>query len=231
MLKSLRYLLKLALPEEPRYLWWLAVSVLANGLMPLTNIYFPKLILDELLGAQSVPLMTGYVAALAGLNLLFGLLKAWSRSHLGLGTARMFYRVNNQVSAKAMALSQPEGEKKSTLDLLERANYGAYAIFDLDQHLTSAGAALVSLVGSLILILSHDWRFVFLAVLPNLLALPCFGRIKALEEDNAKRNVPENRAFRYFLDVAGDYRWAKDLRLYKGAGLMLDRAGQVMDKS
>lgn len=230
MLKSLRYLLKLALPEEPRYLWWLAVSVLANGLMPLTNIYFPKLILDELLGAQSVPLMTGYVAALAGLNLLFGLLKAWSRSHLGLGTARMFYRVNNQVSAKAMALSQPEGEKKSTLDLLERANYGAYAIFDLDQHLTNAGAALVSLVGSLILILSHDWRFVFLAVLPNLLALPCFGRIKALEEDNAKRNVPENRAFRYFLDVAGDYRWAKDLRLYKGAGLMLDRAGQVMDK-
>ena len=230
MLKSLRFMLKLTLPEEPRYLLWLLVSVLAKGLVPLVNVYFPKLILDELLGFQRLDALILFVTVLTGLNLLFSLLKSLSVNRLSLGTVRMFHRVNNFLGAKVMALPYAEGEKKSTLDLLERANHGAFALYDLDENLSAAGGAIISLIGSLIMIFAYDWRYIFMALIPNLLALPCFKRIKALEEDDAMRNVPETRAFRYFLNVAGDFRWAKDLRLYQGANLMLSKSAVVMDK-
>lgn len=230
MLKSLRYMLSLALPAAPGYRLWLMVSVLSTGLAPLVNVYIPKLILDELLGTRHIPALAWLVAVLAGLNLAFGLMRNLSRNRLSLGTVRMYDQMSSRISIKAMALPYAEGEKKSTLDLLERAEYGSYALYNLDTNLSAAGGAIVSLAGSLLMILAYDWRFLLLALIPNLLALPCFRRIKALEEDNARRGVPENRAFRYFLSVAGDYRWAKDLRLYRGQGLMLGKAKAVMDK-
>ncbi len=230
MLKSLRYMLRLAMPAAPGYGLWQMLSVLATGLSPLVNIYVPKLILDELLGLRRLPALMLYVGVMAGLNLLFSLLRSVCRQRLGLGMVRMFHQMSNLMDQKAMHLPYAEGEKKSTLDLLERADHGSYALYDLDIHLSQAGGAIISLMGSLIMILAYDWRFLFLALIPNLLALPCFRRIKKLEEDNARRGVPENRAFRYFLNVAGDYRWAKDLRLFKGQGLMLSKAQAVMDK-
>jgi ABC-type multidrug transport system fused ATPase/permease subunit len=230
MLKSLRYMLNLALPVAPGYRLWLLASVLATGLSPLVNVYIPKLILDELLGPRYLPSFILYVGMLAGLNLVFSLLRSVCHQRLGLGMVRMFHQMSNLMDQKAMHLPYAQGERKSTLDLLERADHGSYALYDLDIHLSQAGGAIISLIGSLVMILAYDWRFLFLALIPNLLALPCFRRIKDLEEDNAKRNVPENRAFRYFLNVAGDYRWAKDLRLYQGQGMMLGKAQAVMDK-
>lgn len=230
MLKSLRHMLKLALPAAPGYRLWLMVSVLSTGLAPLVNVYIPKLILDELLGTRHIPALAWLVAILAGLNLVFGLMRNLSRNRLSLGTVRMYDQISSRISIKAMALPYAEGEKKSTLDLLERAEYGSYALYNLDTNLSAAGGAIVSLTGSLLMILAYDWRFLLLALIPSLLALPCFRRIKALEEDNARRGVPENRAFSYFVSVAGDYRWAKDVRLYKGRGLMLGKAEAVMDK-
>ncbi|MGI6687371.1 MAG: ABC transporter ATP-binding protein [Christensenellales bacterium] len=230
MLKSLRFLMRLTLPAAPGYRLWLAVSVLSAGLAPLVNVYVPKLMLDELLGAKRLSFLILCVGVLAGLNLIFNLLKALSRTRLSLGTVRMYDQMIERIGFKAMQLSYAQGEKKSTLDLLERANYGSYALSELDQRLSQAGGALISLVGSLAMILTYDWRLIFLTLIPSLLALPCFRRIKDLKEEDARRGVPENRAFRYFLSVAGDYRWAKDLRLYKGQGLMLGRATAVMDK-
>ena len=71
---------------------------------------------------------------------------------------------------------------------------------------------------------------ILLILLCNIVTIPCFNKIRDLDIDNAKRGIPENRAFRYLVSVATDYRFAKDLRIYKGDQFFINKAENTMDK-
>ena len=64
----------------------------------------------------------------------------------------------------------------------------------------------------------------------NLLSLPLLKKLRELEVDNNERSAPETRAFRYFAEISRDFRYAKDLRLYDGVELMIERSKQSMDR-
>lgn len=229
MMKSFRRIMGMVARNNPALLPHILVYALATGLAPLVNIYLPKLMLDELLGGRDIPRLITYAGLLAVLNLIFSLMKIYEENRMEQLTSQGFNYLSGCISQKAMRLSYQLGETKSTQDLLERSEFSTHAIYSMSEQFRGIGM-MITLAGGLIILLSYDVRLLLLAGLPTLLSLPCFRRIRDLNVDNDRRSAPEHRAFIYFSRMAEDYRWAKDLRLYQGTRMMLQKAKTVMDR-
>ncbi len=229
-MKRIYQVLKIAHGLEPHMWLWLIMTSLVNGFSPLVNIIIPKYVLDELLGSRRVPILLFLIAGLAVGNLLFSTLKAMcNMKNTGIFT-RIFYKVNEKLTAKSVALSLEVSESKSNLDLLERGKYGLYNFYELDQILQRIGSALISIVSVGLIIVLEDWRLLAVLLVTNLLTIPCMRKMQKLEVDNAERTVPEDREFRYYCSIATDFRYAKDLKIFNGIDLMLNRAEKNMDR-
>lgn len=229
-MKRIFQVLKIAHGLEPQMWLWLILSCLVNGFSPLVNIILPKFMLDELLGGRRVTILLYLVAGLAVGNLLFSTLKAMCNMKNSTIFTRIFYKMNEKLTAKSVALSLEVSESKSNLDLLERGKYGLYNFYELDQVLQRIGAALISIVSVGLIIVLEDWRLLVVLVVTNLLTIPCMRKMQKLEVDNAERSVPENREFGYYCSIATDFRYAKDLKIFNGIDMMLNRAEKNMDR-
>lgn len=88
----------------------------------------------------------------------------------------------------------------------------------------------MTLASAGIIILLWNWWLLPILLGLNLLSLPLLKRLRELEIDNNERSNPEERAFRYFTEISRDFRYAKDLRLYNGVELMIERSKKSMDR-
>jgi len=233
MLKNFRSMprfFRLAQKDEPFFLFWLVFSALMKGAAPLVNVILPKFILDELVGGKDITRMTLLITALALGNLIFSVMIAMSSKNLAVIFSKLFNHTYGHLAEKTIRLDMAEAEKKSSLDKIERAKYTLMSTGSMDETLANLGGALISLISVTILIIAYDWRLLPIALIFNLCTIPCFKKVSALELDNSQRGVPENRAFGYFCNIAGDFRFAKDMRLYNGSGFLLGKATQTMDR-
>ncbi|NLX62423.1 MAG: ABC transporter ATP-binding protein [Tissierellia bacterium] len=201
-----------------------------QGLSPLVNIILPKYILDELLYMRRVNRLLIYIGGIALGNFVFQLATSICRNHLNVNMYILELDAVKKLAIKATNISLENSEKKSNLDLLERGKEGTYNIITFVETISNMAASLITLVMVTGILIKNDWRLVFLILLCNMFTIPCFNRIRFLDIDNAKRGIPENRAFRYLCSVATDFRFAKDLRLYKGDKFFIKKAEEIMDK-
>lgn len=229
-MKRIFQVLRIAQGLEPQMWLWLILSCLVNGFSPLVNIILPKYMLDELLGERRIDFLLFLVAGLAVGNLLFSTLKAMCKKNNSAIFTKLFYKMNEKLTAKSVALRLEMSESKSNLDLLERGKYGLYNFYELDLVLMQIGSAVISLISVGLIIVLEDWRLLIVLLVTNLLTIPCMRKMQKLEVDNAERSVPENREFGYYCSIATDYRYAKDLKIFNGIDLMLKRAEKNMDR-
>lgn len=228
--QSLIRFIRLARQDEPQFLFWLVFSAVIKGIAPLVNIILPKFILDELLGGKDLVRMFILTAVLALGNLLFSFLKAVASKQFSLQFYRLYNHLYGHLAKKTVHLDMAVAEKKSSLDKIEHAKYAFRETDNMDETMAEAGGAIISLISMTILIITYDWRLLPIVLIFNLLTIPCFRKVSALELDNSRRNVPENRAFGYFCNIAGDFRFAKDMRLYQGSSFLMKKAKETMDK-
>lgn len=228
--QSLIRFIRLARQDEPMFLFWLVFSAIVKGISPLVNVILPKFILDELLGGKNLVLMLILTTILALGNLLFSFLKAYGAKHLATLFARLYNHTYGHLAMKTIRLDMAETEKKSSLDKIEHAKYTLRSTDKMDETMANVGGAMLSLISVTILIIAYDWRLLPVVLFFNLLTIPCFRKVSALEMDNSRRNIPENRAFGYFCSIPGDFRFAKDMRLYQGSSFLMKKARETMDK-
>lgn len=229
-MKRIFQVLKIASSMEPSMWLWLGFSCLVNGFAPLVNVILPKYMLDELLGDRQVSVLLSLIAGLAIGNFIFATLKALGKKKCATIFGRLFYRMNEKLTAKSVSLGLEVSESKSNLDLLERGKFSLYSFFDLDQVLQQIGSALITLASVGVIIILEDWRLLVVLLITNLLTIPAMRKMQKLEIDNAERSVPENREFAYYCGIATDFRYSKDLKIFNGIDLMLNRAEKNMDR-
>lgn len=201
-----------------------------QGLAPLINIVLPKYILDELLTMKRLNILAIYIGGLAFGNFIFQLAISLCKNHLNIYINTLMLDSAKKLGIKAANIGLQDSEKKTNLDLLERGKYGTYDISNFANTISTMGASLITFIMVMGILLKNDWRLIVVILLCNIFTIPCFNKIKELDIDNAKRGIPENRAFRYLCSVATDFRFAKDLRIYKGDKLFLKKAEDTMDK-
>ena len=229
----MRYLLKimrLLCRQQPGYAWRLVAVSIVTGVAPLINIFIPRLIIDELLGAQRTAWLLSLTLGLAIGNLVMMMLDSLLTNRIALMMNIADAHAKEILAEKALRIPLSESERKTNLDLLERARFGIYHLNNLDATMKKLGGSLVSLLSVLVIVLMGSPLLAFLILAINFPTLYCLKKIKYLEADNAERSAPENRAFSYFTHLAIDYRYAKDLKLYDGISLMMEKAQTNMDR-
>ena len=213
----------------PFYLW-LFLSSLVSGLVPVLYIYLPKLILDELLGAKRPEVLWQLVIVLAAGALVFNVFKNFANLRFEAFSFDLINDLTEKSVSKVMRIPYQDSETKTFLDLKERASFSLEYLWTLKDVLMELGSALVTLIASGIIILMGNWWLLPILMGINLLSLPLLKKLRELEVDNNERSAPETRAFRYFAEISRDFRYAKDLRLYNGVELMIERSKQSMDR-
>ena len=164
-MKYALFLLRRAATYDRGYLPRVAALAVLAGLVPLLGVVFPKLIFDELLGLQRLSWLMLWVALLAGGGWAFAMAKAWLNKGREAGSERTFMGLQQELYSKADRLSLEVSERKSTLDLVERSEYGQYALYELLQILEPLGGAMLSLILSLSILISGDgWLLARLSV-------------------------------------------------------------------
>lgn len=229
-LKSLPHFLKEMSRDYKYMLPLIFLLAIFQGLSPIINIILPKYILDELLEMKRLNALLLYIGGLALGNFLFQLAISICKNRLTIHIYTLTLDAVKKLGIKATNISLQEGEKKSNLDLLERGKQGTYNIIAFTETISSMGASLITIIMVISILIKNDWRLILLILLCNIATVPCFSKIRELDIDNAKRGIPENRAFRYLCSVATDFRFAKDLRIYKGDQFFLKKAEVTMDK-
>lgn len=209
---------------------WLALVSLVSGIRPVLYVVLPKYILDELLGSQRPQYLLSYVASLCIGALLTALLGSIAEGRFRILTEQLNQDLRIQLAEKTLDIDYHLSESKSTLDLKERARNSLDYLYQISSTLVSTGGALVTIVSTAFLMITWRWWLVIIVLGVSLLTIPLLKRLQALELDNSARSASESRAFRYFLEIAVDYRYAKDLRLFDGVSLMMGRAKKSMDE-
>ena len=229
-LKSLPQFFK-EISKDYKYILPLIILLaIFQGLSPLINIILPKYILDELLGMKRVNILLLYTGGLALGNCVFQLVISICRNNLNIHTYTLTSDASKKLGIKSTKIGLQDSEKKSNLDLLERGKFGTHNIIAFTETISIMGASLVTVIMVIGILIQNDWRLILIILLCNIATIPCFNKIKELDIDNAQRGIPENRAFRYLCSVATDFRFAKDLRIYKGDKFFIGKAENTMDK-
>lgn len=229
-LKSLPKFLKEISKEHKYILVLIFLSAIFQGGAPLINIILPKYILDELLELKRINYLLFYIGGLALGNFLFQFAIARFKNSLMVSMYTLRYDSVKKLGIKAAKIGLQDIEKKSNLDLLERGRQGTYDIMVFTETISNIVSSLITMAMVIGILIQNDWRLILLILICNIITTPCFSRIKELDIDNAKRGIPENRAFRYLVSVSTDFRFAKDLRIYKGDQFFLKKAEDTMDK-
>ncbi|MDR7857366.1 ABC transporter ATP-binding protein [Tissierella sp.] len=205
------------------------VKAIFEGLHPLINIIIPKYILDELINAKRIDVVGKYIIILALGNLIFKIIISISKHQLEIYSSSIYYDVSRRIGVKASKIDIQVMERKSTLDLFERARYGSYNIQSFIESISMTIASIITIISTIGILVSNDWRLILVIIISNILTILCFNKIKELDIDFEKRNAPLNRKYGYFANIANDFRFAKDIRLYKANKFLLYKAKEVMD--
>lgn len=228
-MRNIIAILKFSKRSSTSLLFWLSLVSLVSGVRPVLYVIMPKFILDELLGLQRPQYLFGYVAFLCLGALFTALLGNLAEGRFTLLAEELNQSLRILLANKTLNIEYHLSESKSVLDIKERARNSLDYLYQLSPSLVSTGGALVTITSTATLMISWRWWLVILVLGISLLTIPLLKKLQVLELDNSARSASEIRAFRYFLELAVDYRYAKDLRLFDGVDLIMSRAKKSMD--
>ncbi len=205
------------------YLPLLCANALVGVMIPLVNVVMPKYVIDELTGAQRPRVFVALVLVILLLNGGLALLNTWFNHRRGLANFRIKDGFDLMVGRKIMGMDYEKVEDPDMLSRRERAiwvfeNHGGIAWF-VEALITGiakliTAATLIALIGA--------FSPLLLVIILALLAVNVFlqARIQANNLRMWEQIVEGNRYFIYYLNLTGDFSYAKDVRIY-GAGPLI----------
>ena len=203
---------------------------LVQGISPLVNIIIPKLIIDELIGAQDIHRLIRLVALLAGANLVLKLIETVLTRRKSIDFDTIQLKVEQNLADKCLHLPYEDIEKKSVLDLKERALQGVFQFYDLVELIGITAKSLVSLATLIVLLFTFNgWLIPILTGL-TLLNSIIYKRIANLRYQDSLTSIPSNRAFSYYGRLASDFSFGKDIRLSHCAKFLLHKASVYLQE-
>lgn len=228
----LKYFFKLTNKLSSSYISKSFFASIFKALTPFLNIIIPKLIIDELLGAKRINVLIFYVGILGIGNLILKIINSHFERVMELERTNLFNKIDSYLGKRCVDMDFENIEDPEILDLKERAYYAIYNMDAIGWTLEKASQIIyetITLIGlSYILITLNP--LIILAVLGIVLLNSfIFKKIEHIRFEDNQKSIFDNRAFGYFLRLTSDFSVGKDIRLYKGANLILKKARHFTD--
>lgn len=219
---------------DPRLFAWIAMNAVSTALGNMVPIVMPKLIIDELTGGgrveRVVTLAVLFGAALfitngiTGISYGFGTIPSGSMSIRFIALRIRFHARQN---LKNMTLDYQKLEDPETLDMAqraERAMYGNYeGVEGMSRLVLTMFRSLLTLIGtvSVVAVMGYWLLLVTLGVL--IVNYIVSNRARIRDKQIADALAPTNRKIEYMERMSSDFKYGKDIRIYRLKEFILTR--------
>lgn len=233
--RNIKYFLPIVAKKYPIYLLLNAIQIIFDGFTPLINIYFPTLILEQLINGINTTKIIIYVLAIVLGNQLSLLVTKYLQMKIKLIDDKMSKYLDASLNMKSIEMDYEDSENPVIKDLVERARRG----MKQETQGLSESVRLVSKIVSNIITFTSVFFIVTTSKMPILLIVSIinviFNMIMAsignkLENQFYEDNVRINRRFSYYFFQIVNFKFAKDLRLFNAEDLVKNSSRNEIDK-
>ena len=223
-MKNIRKLFKLIDTYRPGFTLRVIVTNLILGFLPLINIFAPKLIIDELMGQKRI----SYCLGLGLLVIVLGFIKEVTyrglNNYLTLVFEDMSDKLTFKIAKKSLRLPIEKSDSKNIQDMMEQAHYAVWEMYTLYDIIVLVVSAVITGILSLGILARLNPAIIILLILLVLINKKIVKLIKENELKYHGESVTEIRSYRFFADFAADLRYFKDVEIYDGQDLVLEKA-------
>lgn len=223
-MKNIRKLFKLIDTYQPGFTFKVIVTNLVLGFLPLINIFAPKLIIDELMGQKRISFCLGLGLLVIILGFIKEVTYRWLNNYLTLTFEDMSDKLTFKIAKKSLRLPIEKSDSKEIQDMMAQAHYAVWEMYTLYDIIILVISAVITGILSLGILVKLNPAIIILLVLLVLINKKLVTLIKDNELKYQGESVTEIRSYRFFSDFAADLRYFKDVEIYDGQDLVLEKA-------
>lgn len=225
-MKKLAHFLKLAWKVSPSYILILLLQSIATSAQLLLNIYFSKVLVDELVAQSGWKTLALWGTLVVANNVVITwLLKLFER----IVEVKKTYVSNEMLrlmSTKIMNLEYSYLEDPYYLDLKERAIFAVNnqnAIENIIKYVANLATSIFTVVGLVTILISLGWIMILAIVISLVLSLLCVKMMSKSMRRVMTNVIPINRKMSYYLELGMEKQYQKDIRLYNMSDMIANR--------
>lgn len=223
-MKNIRKLFKLIDTYQPGFTLRVIITNLVLGFLPLINIFAPKLIIDELMGAKRISYCLGLGLLVIGLGFIKEVTYRDLNNYLTLVFEDMSDKLTFKIAKKSLRLPIEKSDSKDVQDMMEQAHYAVWEMYTLYDIIVLVISAVITGILSLGILIRLNPAIIILLVLLVLINKKIVTLIKENELKYQENNISDLRSYRFFANFASDLRYFKDIEIYDGQELVLEKA-------
>ncbi|MDY0277060.1 MAG: ABC transporter ATP-binding protein [Acholeplasma sp.] len=251
-LKAIFNVISLVKKISPLYIVVVIIDTIFSSLFPFINIIFSYWILDDLINEASKSVIMNKVYLLIGLNLIFGIIIALSKSFIEKQGTLIEYNLTRTIANKGFTLDYEQTEDNEIMNMIQQARDGSNGSGGIGSfiHNTFNGvfSSILQIIYSLILLsglivsitINDDGRLINFInnplsasiILMVLIISVVVSTVLSIKESKLgyqvmMENIDGNRRFGYFYNVCVNYKKGKEIRLYDMHDMLI---GLMKDK-
>lgn len=223
-MKNIRKLFKLIDTYQPGFTLKVIITNLVLGFLPLINIFAPKLIIDELMGQKRISFCLGLGLLVIILGFIKEVTYRWLNNYLTLTFEDMSDKLTFKIAKKSLRLPIEKSDSKDVQDMMEQAHYAVWEMYTLYDIIVLVISAVITGILSLGILVRLNPAIIILLVLLVLINKKIVTLIKENELKYQENNISDLRSYRFFANFASDLRYFKDIEIYDGQELVLEKA-------
>ncbi len=223
-MKNIQKLFKEIDKVHPGFSFRVIITNLILGFLPLINIFAPKLIIDELMGQKRFSYCLGLGALVLILSFIKEVTYRGLNNYLTLTFEDMSDKLTFKIAQKSLRLPIEKSDSKEIQDMMEQAHYAVWEMYTLYDIIVLVISAVITGILSLGILVRLNPAILILLLLLILINKKLVKLIKENELKYQENNISDLRSYRFFSNFAADLRYFKDIGIYDGQDLVLEKA-------
>ena len=223
--KKISLVVSLVWKLKPVYFITLFLNSLAFSGHILTNVIFPKYLIEELMGNQDRTMLISWILVIVLGNAFFTLTKKTLKRLLDVQEKDLFWQIERAFSEKIMSIEYRYLEDPYYLDLKERATFAMRNQSSLSRLINTAVTFInqvVTVLGLIALMLNLSWVLVVSLLFTVFLTLVIQAMFSKYQLKFFSELLPVNRRYGYYIQLTFDKLIHKDSRIFNMTDMLRD---------
>lgn len=215
-------------------IWWFSLCLAAIGIqavMSVVTVYIPRGFVVVIQSCREYPLRIVFMTVV--IQLLFCILKviaSWVRGRFRIKSNQLYCEAYEDMGISQSQMPYDKFMTAQNMEQVEGGKYGIWQLPFLSSEIEKLGSCIAILILNGIVLAIYDWKYILIPAIVVFLLKPLYQYQTKIELDNARRLLPENRAFGWYCKLISDFRYGEDLRVYQGETLIEKRCSALMEK-
>ena len=253
--KTLR-VLKIIKDSSRGFFYVFILQAIFSSIFPYVSIFFTYLIIDGIVESLPRQELLIYVYWMIGINLFIGIVTNILNYYNKVFSVELTYNLDSKIASKTFEIDYALLEDNKTMKLLQMAEEGCngnggpkyYCEYVLSAILSSILSIIygsILLLGLLTIketsdttlivrVLNNPWSIIiilFAVLIPAAISKHVMKKDNEKSYDIMMYNIEGNRVISYFMQIAANYKYGKDIRLYNLQDMFLNRMKQTRDSA